>query len=160
MDDKEDKLKEGEVDDQYIIDFQNTPLYKKLIELFDEYLLSELQRLAAFKFIKDVFTDTKRQDCNNLKQWLLMKVNNKIHPINVHKMQLGCTDVVPGLRIQPWWDPSEFTWISELVNNFKIIQEELITLREGSGFQPYKSPKYVSEIEVLDNCLFCRVKIR
>jgi len=134
--------------DDHLKDFQNSKLYKKLIELFDEYLLTELQRLAAFKFIKDKFSNTDCVDAENLKKWILLKMNNKIQPDNIHVRQRGCIDIVPGLRIQAWWDPKEFPWIITLIENIKIIQEELNILRDNTGFQPYKSPKYVSNIEV------------
>ncbi len=130
-------------------DFQNSKLYKFLIDLFDEYLLTELQRLAAFKFIKEKFTDTEGKDAVNLKKWLLLKVNGKIYPENAPKLQLGCSDLVPGLTIQPWWEPSQFKWIDSLLENFKVLQEELVALRENKGFQPYKCPKYVSNITVI-----------
>jgi hypothetical protein len=149
---KMDKLEENNIPndntEESIKDFQNSKLYKKLIELFDEYLLTELQRLAAFKFIKDKFSNPNCIDAENLKKWILLKVNNKIHPDNIHKLQKGCIDIVPGLRIQAWWDPKQFEWINTIMENFQTIQDELNVLRDNTGFQPYKSPKYVSNIEV------------
>jgi aspartate beta-hydroxylase len=132
-------------------DFKKTILYKKLNELFKEYLLSEVQSLAAFKFIKDKFSNPDLKNGEAVKKWVLMKVNNKKLPENYHKMQLGCPDLVPNLKIQNFWDPSQFTWVDELISNFNIIKEELITLREGKGFQPYKSPSFASDLKSSDN---------
>lgn len=131
-------------------DFKQTLLYKRLNELFTDYMLSEIQCLAAFKFIKDKFMNNNSKDCENLKKWILMKINHKSIPEVYDKMQLGCPDLVPGLRIKNFWEPEEFPWVQELIKNFDVIQNELLILRNGKGFQPYKSPKYASDIETED----------
>ena len=77
-----------------------------------------------------------------------MKINNKLLPSIYDKNQVGCPDLVPGLTIRSFWDPFKFDFIIELMKNFEIIKEELINLREGKGFQPYKSPSYASDIKV------------
>jgi aspartate beta-hydroxylase len=129
-------------------DSQEKKLFTKLNEIFQDHLLSELQSLAAFKFIKDKFLNKETKDAENLKQWVLMKINNKKAPHD--KWQLGCPDIVPGLSIRNFWEPKSFEWVNELVKNFEIIKEELTNLREGSGFQPYKSPKYASDLKAKD----------
>jgi aspartate beta-hydroxylase len=125
-------------------------LYSKLKVLFSDYLLSEIQSMAAFKFIKDKFLSNST-DAEHVKKWVLMKINNKSLPDVYDKMQLGCPDLVPGLTIKNFWDPREFSWIGELVSNINTIKEELIELRNTNGFQPYKSPAYASDIKSKDN---------
>lgn len=121
-------------------------LFDKLKELFQEYFLSEIQSMAAFKFIKDKFLKDSK-DAEHVKKWVLMKINGKKLPDVYNKMQLGCPDLVPGLTITNFWDPGKFGWIGELVKQVDIIKEELIELRKEKGFQPYKSPKYASDIQ-------------
>ncbi len=62
-------------------------LYSKLKVLFNDYLLSEIQSIAAFKFIKDKFGG--QTDGEHVKQWVIMKVNNRSIPRIHDKMQLG-----------------------------------------------------------------------
>ena len=131
-------------------DFKNSILYDKLNKLFQEYLLSEMSSIAAFKFIKDKICGDNK-DCPNLIKWVLMKINNKPFPDVYDKMQLGCPDIVPGLTIKNLWDPSKFPFVDELLKNFDIIKEELINLREQKGFQPYKSPNSYTEFKAQDN---------
>jgi hypothetical protein len=121
---------------------------EKLRELFKDYFLSEMQSLAAFKFIKDKFLkDTK--DAERVKKWVLMKINNRMMPEGYNPRQLGCPDLVPGLTVRSFWDPTMMDWVNELVDNFETIRTELINLRAEAGFQPYKSPKFASDIKVV-----------
>jgi hypothetical protein len=123
---------------------------QRLGDLFKDYFLSEMQSLAAFKFIKDKFTKDLN-DAEIVKNWVMMKLNNKQIPELYHPRQLGCPDLVLGLTIRSFWEPSEFDWINELVKNVEVIRTELINLREEMGFQPYKSPKFASDIKVNKN---------
>jgi hypothetical protein len=128
-------------------DSKENLINERLRELFKDYFLSEMQSLAAFKFIKDKFIkDTK--DAERVKKWVLMKINNKQLPDLYHPRQLGCPDLVAGLTIKSFWNPSQFEWVNELVRNIDIITTELKNLRAEMGFQPYKSPKFASEIKV------------
>jgi len=120
-------------------------LVSRIQSIFSEYMLSEVQCLAAFKVIKDKVGDKECLDAQNLRKWVLMKINKKPYPENIHKLQLGCPDIVPGLTIQAWWDPARFQWVQELMKNFDVIKKELIELRSNTGFQPYKSPSYANE---------------
>jgi hypothetical protein len=63
-------------------------------------------------------------------------------------MQLVCPDLVPSLSIKNLWDAYSFDWVKTLVENINIIREELTSLRDGKGFQPYKSPNFASDIKV------------
>jgi aspartate beta-hydroxylase len=131
-------------------DFKQSIWYQRLTELFKDYFLSDVLSLAAFKYIREKLLN-KSKDAERAMKWVLMKVNNKTLPDIYDKFQLGCPDLVPNLTIKPFWDPSEFKFINELLKNFDIIKEELINLRSEKGFQPYKSPNYASDIKSSDN---------
>eukprot|EP00340_Litonotus_pictus_P006944 CAMPEP_0170516234 /NCGR_PEP_ID=MMETSP0209-20121228/2508_1 /TAXON_ID=665100 ORGANISM="Litonotus pictus, Strain P1" /NCGR_SAMPLE_ID=MMETSP0209 /ASSEMBLY_ACC=CAM_ASM_000301 /LENGTH=282 /DNA_ID=CAMNT_0010801043 /DNA_START=200 /DNA_END=1047 /DNA_ORIENTATION=+ len=84
---------------------------------------------------------------------VLNKVNNKPIPKESSKMQYGCPDICPGITVQPFYDPSKYEFVQELIKNREVIIEELMDLRktkESSGFQPYKSPSYASDIKSKD----------
>lgn len=120
-------------------------LVARLNSIFTEYLLSEIQCLAAFKFIKDKVSDKECKDVDNLRKWVIMKINKRSYPDYINKLQLGCPDIVPGLTMKAWWDPTTFNWVQELINNLDVIKQELNELKESTGFQPYKSPSYANE---------------
>jgi aspartate beta-hydroxylase len=132
------------------IEFKDTILYQRLSELFKDYFLSDVLSLAAFSYIREKII-SKSKDAEHVIKWVMMRVNKKSLPDVYDKNQLGCPDLVPGLTIKPFWDPSEFSFIDELLKSFDTIKAELIKLRDEKGFQPYKSPKYASEIKSNDN---------
>ena len=63
-----------------------------------------------------------------------MRLNGSKLPQNYHPRQLGCPDLVPGLSLKAWWDRSEFEWIGRLEAQADVIREELIALRDSTGF--------------------------
>jgi hypothetical protein len=124
-------------------------LFSKLSIVFQEYFLSDIQQMAAFKFIKDAFTKPEFEKSGmRVKKWILMKINNKSLPEIYDKNQLGCPDIVPGLTITNFWDPFKLDWVNELISNLDVIKDELISLREEKGFQPYKSETSATQIKV------------
>lgn len=44
----------------------------------------------------------------------------------------------------------EFPWIQDIEDQFDVIKEELLSLRNSSGFQPYRGPKWISDIKADD----------
>lgn len=53
-----------------------------------------------------------------------------------HPLQVGCPNIIPGLRTQPFWDPSEFPWVKELEESYTLILEEFRGMKEkGMLFQ-------------------------
>ena len=126
-------------------DYKSKLLISRLNSIFTEYMLSEVQSLAAFKFIKDKVGDKECKDVDNLRKWVIMKINMRTYPDYINKLQLGCPDIVPGLTMKAWWDPNQFGWVQQLLKNIEVIKEELIELKANSGFQPYKSPSFANE---------------
>ena len=128
-------------------------LYKKLKDIFNEYMLTEIQSLAAFKFIREVFLKQEKET-ERVRKWVLNKINQSPFPKEMNKFQLGCTDLCPGISSSPFYDPKNFEFINQLIKNKEVIKEELLNLRKGenkeTGFQPYKSPSNYTEIESKD----------
>lgn len=121
----------------------------KVQDILSEYHLNALQRAASMKFIKEKIGDQSCTSVSHLRTWLLTKINNKVlRPPNPR--QLGCPDIMPGLRAHPWWDVSEFPWISQVEAYFQDIHEELLALHYKGGFQPYRGPSWATGIEAPD----------
>ncbi len=51
---------------------------------------------------------------------------------------------MPGLSIKGWWNRLDFDWILKLEQKAPLIREELLKLRDSTGFQPYRSPAYAN----------------
>ena len=109
-------------------------MWGKIDEILKEYYLSNFQKLACKKFIKDKVGNPENQTVKRCREWIFMKLNGKRLPDTYHPRQLGCPDLVPGLSLKAWWDRSEFQWIAQLESQAHIIREELISLRETTGF--------------------------
>ena len=76
--------------------------YFRLNKVFEDYFLSDLQKIAMTKFIKTHFSNKDNKEVDRIRPWLINKINNqRIHP--KEEMQKGCPDIIPGLRAQPWW---------------------------------------------------------
>ena len=131
-------------------------LYSRLKDVFNEYLLSEIQSLAAFNFIKNAFVSKNNSNINetkNVKDWIINKINNKVYANNINKYQIGCPDVCPNISTTGFINPNSFEFIKNILSNIDVITSELINLRKVnnlSGFQPYKSPDNYSDLKSKD----------
>lgn len=128
-----------------------TNLFKKIKEIFNEYMLNDIQSIAAFNYIKHIFVNKSNQT-DRLREWILLKVNNHKYPKNISNFQIGCPDVCPLISVKPFHNPEDYPFIKELISNINIIKEEVINLKsiESNGFQPYKSPKGYSNLSSND----------
>lgn len=53
-----------------------------------------------------------------------------------HILQIGCPNIIPGLRAQPFWNPLEFNWVHEIEESYPIILQEFLEMKEkGQLFQ-------------------------
>ena len=86
----------------------------KLEALFEESYLSNFQKLACRKFIKDKVGNPANDEVKRLRGWLFMRINGQKLPEKYHPRQLGCPDLIPGLSLKGWWDRCEFDWVSNL----------------------------------------------
>ena len=67
--------------------------------------------------------------------WIIEQINKTSNKLDFPDFQRGCPQLVKGLRSQPFWDTSEFAWISRVEENFETIREELRSLEGTSSFQ-------------------------
>lgn len=116
-------------------------LMQRIQLLFEEYHLNSLQRAGALKFLKEKISNPDDDSVARIREWVLSKINNKkVQPIG--EMQKGCPEIIPGLRANPWWDTTEFGWVSEVESNYELIKTELLSLYTKGGFQPYRGPSW------------------
>lgn len=54
------------------------------------------------------------------------------------------------VRLMKLRDANEFPWLKHFEENYKVIRDELLALREQKGFQPYRGPSWISEIKAKD----------
>lgn len=120
-------------------------MWVKIDALLKEYYLTAFQTLACKKFIKDKVANPEDKTVSRCRDWMLMKLSGQSLPKNYHPRQLGCPDLVPGLSLRGFWDRKDFDWILKLEEKAPIIREELLKLRETTGFQPYRSPAYANQ---------------
>jgi aspartate beta-hydroxylase len=124
-------------------------LMSKIDSVLTDYHLNALQKMAALRFIKEKVADQSCDSVQHVRSWLLHKVNAK--PIAPpHPRQLGCPDLVPGLRAQEWWDEAHFPWLSQVEACYNDILEELLALHYKGGFQPYRGPSWATGIAAPD----------
>ena len=124
----------------------------RLGDIFKEYMLSDIQSMAAFNFVKQVFVKKDDNTCR-VREWILNKINNKEIPKDCSKFQIGCPDICPNITIKAFHDYKNFDFIIQFLENIEVIKEELINIRNISnlsGFQQYKSPKSCSSIDSKD----------
>ena len=125
-------------------------IFDKLNSFFDDYCLNSLQRAAALNFIKEKVANPEDSSVARVREWLLAQLNSRRIP-PVHERQIGCPEIIPGLRAHPWWDLSEFNWIEQVEAAYEDIRDELLALRNKGGFQPYRGPTWASSIQAADN---------
>ncbi|OMJ90838.1 hypothetical protein SteCoe_6707 [Stentor coeruleus] len=130
-------------------DSSETLLFTRMNEILSEYHLNGLQKAAAMKFIKEKIADANCTEVARVRFWLLNKINKK-QMIPPHERQIGCPDIVPGIRASPWWDNSEFPWIDKVNECFEDIRNELLALYSKGGFQPYRGPSWATGIPAPD----------
>jgi hypothetical protein len=71
---------------------------------------------------------------NHVMSFLLSNLNQTEQ--SCHPLQLGCPNIIPGLRTQPFWDTSQFSWVKDLEGSFQIILDEFLGMKEqGMLFQ-------------------------
>jgi hypothetical protein len=129
-------------------DPEKTKLFSKLETFYTEYHLSDFQKFAAGKFIKDNISNPQNQKVDRIRDWLMFKLNHK-RPAGFDR-QKGCPDLIPKLRAKPFWGREDFPWLKVFEDNFEQIKEEVIALRSAKGFQPYRGPSWISNIKAED----------
>src|SRR3990167_5818665 len=121
--------------------FQET-LLSRVDDLYKEYYLSDLLRAAAGNFIMSTIENTSNTKRDRVRQWLYMKLTNRRIISDLH-FQKGCPGIIPKLRAKPWWGVEDFPWIKTFEKKFLEIKEEVLALKDKSGFQPYRTPTWM-----------------
>ena len=124
-------------------------MMSRLDPIFNSYHLTPLQRAAADKYVKDVIADPRNTDGARVRNWLLNQLRH-FKPEPLSPFQRGCTDLMPGLRANAWWDRSDLPWLASLESKAADIREELLSLHETGGFQPYRNPSWAPGIPAPD----------
>lgn len=111
-------------------------------KVLDEWLVTGLHRAGARKFIQDKICKGDAEECQHVRQWLLLRMNGRVWE---HGIPLMCRSAenVPGLRSMPVWPREETAWLSAVEARHSEILAELMAVRktpELSGFQPYRDP--------------------
>jgi len=112
-------------------------------KVLDQWLVTGIHRAGAKKFIKDkICAQSGVEDCLRVRQWLLLRMNNKLWE-HGHPMMCSTPENVPSLRALHVWPREALPWLADVEARHGEILEELIAARgaEGaSGFQPYRDP--------------------
>lgn len=87
---------------------------------------------------------------SRVRRWWLRRLNGNdfVAPPLTPQWQVGCPEILEGLRAQPVWlrggpgtdAPPELAWVRRLEENVTLLRDELDALRTSGGFQPYRSP--------------------
>jgi hypothetical protein len=68
---------------------------------------------------------------------------------NCHPLQVGCPNILPGLRTQPFWETSEFPWVKALEAASQTIREEFQEMKDKGRFFQVTSLIYDEESKSL-----------
>eukprot|EP00928_Gymnodinium_smaydae_P064390 TRINITY_DN47727_c0_g1_i1.p1 TRINITY_DN47727_c0_g1~~TRINITY_DN47727_c0_g1_i1.p1 ORF type:complete len:443 (-),score=97.67 TRINITY_DN47727_c0_g1_i1:277-1524(-) len=130
---------ENEEEDE--VDAEHRRLEAKVLKavdrVLDDWFVTSLHRAALKKFIKDKVC-AGSSDCDRVRQWLMLRINNKIWD---HGQPMMCRvpDNVPGLRSMEVWSRDALPWLPEIEAYHKDILAELFAAGPN-GFQPYREP--------------------
>ncbi|EKX52170.1 hypothetical protein GUITHDRAFT_102072 [Guillardia theta CCMP2712] len=139
-DDRSDSSDEEETEEY-------SQLWQKVEKVFEEFHLSPFAMAAAKKWVK-LMADPSKTNLTRIRDWLLLRINNKHRAPPASRWQKGCPDLVPGLRALPFWDRGmpEMGWVREIEDHFEDVKEELLNLRGKKGFQPFRQPKWSTKL--------------
>lgn len=95
---------------------------------------------------------TEPQGLEHLRDWILLQINGGQGRRRLFDaQQLGCPDLVPGLRARPFWASAagrepEAGFVEELERAAGDVLEELAAARRRSqpSFQPYRAPTWAN----------------
>lgn len=97
--------------------------------------------ILIWNHVKQFENDNDNNDYYHIKDWFMAQENMKkiAAPTSGQK---GCFDIIPHLTAKPIWDKKKFDFVQELENNYNIIKDELLNLKnenKTNGFQQYKN---------------------
>ena len=122
----------------------------RLENLFKSYGLTPFSCKIAVEFIKKyVNSNASNDEFPHLIPYLLDELNGRSKGSiraerDITDWQCGCPNRINGLRSAPFWDKSEFSWISILENSVDDIKNEFFKVRQiaenNQIFQHYTTP--------------------
>lgn len=130
---------------------------RKLRELVHSWGLSRFSEEMAWRWLRKSLGAAEGVNCNDIKgndelervrKWVLLQLNHVRLPADVSRWQVGCPEVIPGLRATPLWNNDAFPWIKHLEAAYPVIKSELLSLKGKRGFQPYRAPSWASDTNV------------
>jgi len=122
-------------------------VWARVRNVFREFCLSPLAMIAAKKWVREM-AEPKSVSLKRLREWLLQRVNWRECASPVSAWQLGCPEVLCGLRAEPIWDTDALEWLRPFKENVHAIRKELLALRQAPGFQPLKIPNWASKNKI------------
>ena len=120
-------------EEQKSIDDKSNVLNNKIDEILNKYYLNNFQKAIVRNFIEKKVGDRDNEKSKRVREWLIREINGTRQPA-YSEHQKGCPQIIPGLRAMPWWDTSEFEWVKQIEQNYEVIRDELLSLREQKGF--------------------------
>jgi aspartate beta-hydroxylase len=129
------------------MDTQEERIEAKIKELIRSWGLSKFSEGMATHWLMRSISE-ENMELERLQKWILMQLNHQRIPPNVSSWQIGCPEMIPQLESRALWDTNQFEWIDILEKAFPIIKEELLSLKDKKGFQPYRAPSWASDTNV------------
>ena len=78
-------------------------IFSRLDQIFDEFYLSEFQKVMATHFIRDHLAIKENSKIERIREWLMLKLNSKNVVDFCHPFQVGCPEIIPNLTASPFW---------------------------------------------------------
>ncbi len=75
---------EEEGEDKEVVDEAESKLWVKIDEVLKDYHLSEFQKVACRKFIKDRVGNPENKNVERVREWLFMRMNGSRIPEKHH----------------------------------------------------------------------------
>ena len=77
--------------------------FLRLDHIFDEFYLSEFQKVMATQFIRDHLSNKENSKVDRLQEWLTQKINDKSTVEFCDPCQVGCPEIIPKLTASSFW---------------------------------------------------------
>lgn len=123
-------------------DAESALMREKVDAVLREFSLSRALMAAARMWVKEMADPVKGKDLEHIRMWFVDLLAGRRRSPPQDRWQAGCPEIVPKLRAQPWWGRAELPWLADLEAGWGDVQEELMALRGGGHFQPYRAPSW------------------
>jgi len=146
------KYESNKLHEKYMENEQHQQMGTRVRELVQTWGLATFGQNIALMWLKKAGAD-RTGALARLRLWVLMQLNKQSIPSDgsMSSWQRGCPNIIPGLINKPIWRNihETFPWVKKLEDSFPIIRDELLKLKNVSGFQPYRAPTWAGIKQVL-----------